>query len=213
MSDPAPNSMSPDTPSDDPRRTDVRNKPEFHFEAFMESIGVDVGSEHLEETPHRVVEAFRDELFSGVGKNPRRHLQTTFEDYGNDDGDAGFVIVDNIEVKSMCAHHFLPVQGVAHVGYIPSDEVVGLSKLSRVVEEYARRPQVQERLTNQVANAIYEELDPLVVVVTVIADHECMSCRGVREPDSTTRTSAVRGDESGSLEEKFYQLLGIDSRL
>lgn len=189
-----------------------QSKAEYHFRQFMHHIGLDPNeSEHLRETPRRVAESRQDDLFKGLDENPRDHLSTTFEDYGNDDGDAGWVIVDNIEVKSMCAHHFLPITGVAHVGYIPQDEVVGLSKLSRVVEGYSRRPQVQERLTNQVANAVHEELDPVVTVATVIADHECMSCRGVREPHSSTRTTAVRGDKSGNLEQKFYQLLDLES--
>lgn len=193
-------------------KAEPKKSAQYYYEEFMEAIGLDSeSSEHLEETPRRVTEAFEDDLFSGLDEDPREHLDTTFEDYGNDNGDAGWVIVDNIEVKSMCAHHFLPIEGIAHVGYIPQDGVVGLSKIARVVDGYARRPQVQERLTNQVANAIYEELDPIVVVVTVIATHDCMKCRGVREPHSATRTSAVRGDTSGTdFEQKFYSLLDVD---
>lgn len=189
-----------------------RDPAEFYFHKFMKAIGQDPdSSEHLEETPRRVASALRDDFFSGCDENPRKHLQTTFEETESKQHDTGIVIVDNIEVQSMCAHHFLPFSGVAHVGYIPDGEVVGLSKFARLVKGYARRPQVQERLTNQVANAIHEELDPEAVYVTIIADHQCMSCRGVMEPHSHTRTTAIRGDVSSATESKFYQLLGLDT--
>lgn len=190
---------------------------EFHFQRFMEEIGVDpVGDEHLEETPERVVRSRRDELFGGLKEDPDRHLERTFEDVeqyegeqGEYSGDAGWVIVDNIQVESMCAHHFLPFRGVAHVGYIPQDEVVGLSKLARVTKGYARRPQVQERLTNQIADAVHENLDPLATMVVCCSEHLCMSCRGVQEPHSSTSTAAIRGKvrEDDSMKSEFYDLL------
>lgn len=187
-----------------------QDRAQYHFEQFMKAIGQDPDSdEHLEETPRRVTQAFRDEFFSGVDEDPRKHLERTFEDVEQHNGDAGFVIVDDIQVQSVCAHHWLPISGRAHIGYLPRDEVVGLSKIARVVEGYARRPQVQERLTNQVANAVQEELDPLATFVIVEADHGCMSCRGVREPFSSTTTSACRGPEGSNLEEKFYTLLDL----
>jgi GTP cyclohydrolase I len=185
---------------------------EYYYKKFMEAIGQDpTDSEHLEETPRRVTEAFRDDFFSGCDEDPRRHLSTTFGDTESGDNSEGIVIVDNIQVQSVCAHHFLPFTGVAHVGYIPEDEVVGLSKFARLVKGYARRPQVQERLTNQVADAINDELEPQAVFVTILADHQCMSCRGVMEPYSTTRTSAIRGEKADELESKFYAMLDLET--
>jgi GTP cyclohydrolase I len=110
----------------------------------------------------------------------------------------------------MCAHHFLPFRGVAHIGYIPDGKVVGLSKLARVTHGYSRRPQVQERLTNQIADAIDEELEPKAVVAVVEAEHECMTLRGVQEPNTMTRTSALRGDalDDDSIKQEFFDLVG-----
>ena len=185
---------------------------EYHFRKFMEAIGQSPdSSEHLENTPRRVTEAFRDDFFSGSDKDPKRHLETTFEEVEQYEGDAGFVIVDDIQVQSVCAHHWLPISGRAHVGYVPRERVAGLSKFARLTEEYARRPQVQEKLTNQVASAIQESLDPLATFVVIEADHGCMSCRGVREPFSSTTTSARRGPKGSELEEKFLSLLNLRS--
>jgi len=187
---------------------------QYHFAKFMEEIGLPAeSSEHLKETPRRVTHAFRDDLFSGLDKDPDRHLQTTFNDVEQYKGDAGFVIVRDIQVQSCCAHHWLPFVGKAHVGYLPKDDVVGLSKIARVTEEYARRPQVQERLTNQIATAVHDNLDPIATFVILEAEHECMSCRGIRDPDSSTITSARRGDPDDDsifeLEKKFYQLVNM----
>ena len=185
---------------------------EYHFRKFMEAIGQSPdSSEHLEDTPRRVTEAFRDDFFSGSDTDPKRHLETTFEDVEQYEGDAGFVIVDDIQVQSVCAHHWLPISGKAHIGYVPRDKVAGLSKFARLTEEYARRPQVQEKLTNQVASAIQDTLDPLATFVVIEADHGCMSCRGVREPFSSTTTSARRGPKGSELEEKFFSLLNLRS--
>lgn len=185
---------------------------EYHFRKFMEAIGQSPdSSEHLADTPRRVTEAFRDDFFSGSDKDPKRHLETTFEEVEQHEGDAGFVIVDDIQVQSVCAHHWLPISGRAHVGYVPRERVAGLSKFARLTEEYARRPQVQEKLTNQVASAIQESLDPLATFVVIEADHGCMSCRGVREPFSSTTTSARRGPKGSELEEKFFSLLNLRS--
>lgn len=197
--------MTEEVPQEDPA--------EYHIRKFIEHIGIDpADDEHLEDTPRRITEAYRDDLFDGVDKDPARHLDTTFKEFGEEEstGDPGIVLVDNIEVKSVCAHHFLPVEGVAHVGYIPRDRVVGLSKIARVVDEYARRPQVQERLTNQIADTMHQSLNPKAVFVCVIATHGCMSCRGVREPHSATRTTAVRGSAGRATEQKFYSLLELE---
>lgn len=184
-----------------------------HFEEFIRHLGLDVDEdEHLEDTPSRVVRSRFDEIFRGLDEDPREHLQTSFTASSDD---AGFVIVDGIQVQSMCAHHFLPFRGEAHVGYIPRDKEVGLSKLARVVDGYARRPQVQERLTTQIADAVYDELDPVAAIVVVEAEHECMSLRGVQEPNTMTRTSALRGkahpdddDYKPGIKDEFLTLVG-----
>jgi GTP cyclohydrolase I len=179
------------------------------YETFMDAIGVPTDTAHTADTPARVVDSRVDELFAGLQTDPRDHLRQTFAD------DAAltdqFVIVDNIRVESTCAHHFLPFRGYAHVGYIPSGAVVGLSKLARVVDGYARRPQVQERLTNQIADAIEDCLSPTAVVVYVRADHLCMACRGVEEQASSTRTTALRGKarEAPHIKQEFFDALDV----
>lgn len=182
----------------------------------MEALGLPRdSSEHLEDTPERVARAYINELFGGLEEDPRRYLETKFsEGVEQTVGDAGWVIQDNIQVQSMCSHHFLPFRGRAHVGYIPQDHFVGLSKLARVVNGYARRPQVQENLTNEIADAIHEELDPLATIVVIEAEHQCMSIRGIKEPHSTTRTSALRGKahpskngDSAHLKNEFLKLV------
>jgi GTP cyclohydrolase I len=176
-------------------------------EDFIEALGLDLENEHLKETPTRLAKSRAYELFEGLAEDPRSHLERTFQD--TESVSDQFVIVDNIQVESMCAHHFLPFRGRAHVGYIPDEEVVGLSKLARVVRGYARRPQVQERLTNQIADAIHEELEPQAVVVFVRAEHECMSCRGIEEAHSATRTTALRGKarDEAHIKDEFFQML------
>ena len=187
-----------------------QDRAEYHFSKFMDAIGVSQDrDEHTADTPRRVTEAFRDDFFSGLDKDPERHLETAFGDVEQHKGDAGFVLVEDIQVQSVCSHHFLPITGKAHVGYVPQERVVGLSKLARVTEEYARRPQVQERLTNQIANSIQDNLDPLATFVVIESEHGCMSCRGIRDPFSQTKTSARRGPKGTELEEKFYNLLSL----
>lgn len=130
------------------------------------------------------------EMFSGLRSRPGDVLTTTF-DADHDE----LVVVKDIEVYSVCEHHLVPFHGVAHIGYVPSEDgrITGLSKLARLVDVFARRPQVQERLTSQVADALVEHLEPLGVIVVVECEHLCMSMRGVRKPGSRTVTSAVRG--------------------
>lgn len=179
----------------------------YHFHRFMECLGLDTEDQHLQDTPRRVAKAYENELFAGLDKDPEDVLTTTFSEGVEED----LVIVDNIQVKSLCAHHFLPFTGKAHVGYIPGDEIVGLSKIARLVDMYARRPQVQERLTSQIADALYEHLDAIAVVVVVEAEHECMSHRGVSEPESMTRTSALRGaaENKEDIKQEFMELAGL----
>lgn len=153
------------------------------------ALGEDPDREGLRDTPRRVARAYR-EAFSGLGQDPAAVLQTVFE-IGHDE----LVLVRDIEVYSTCEHHLLPFHGVAHVGYIPAldGRVTGLSKLARLVDVFAKRPQVQERLTSQVADALMQLLDAQGVIVVVECEHLCMSMRGVHKPGSRTVTSAVRG--------------------
>ena len=156
---------------------------------LLVAIGEDPERDGLRETPQRMARAYA-ELFAGLSEDPAHHLDKVF-DVGHDE----MVLVRDIPMYSVCEHHLLPFHGVAHVGYIPGTDghVTGLSKLARLVEGYARRPQVQERLTAQVADAMVERLHCSGVLVVVEAEHLCMSMRGVRKPGSNTVTSAVRG--------------------
>ncbi|BDD72960.1 GTP cyclohydrolase I FolE [Streptomyces violaceoruber] len=153
------------------------------------AVGEDPDREGLRETPARVARAYR-EIFAGLWQEPEDVLTTTF-DLGHDE----MVLVKDIEVFSTCEHHLVPFRGVAHVGYIPSTsgKITGLSKLARLVDVYARRPQVQERLTTQIADSLMEILEPRGVIVVVECEHMCMSMRGIRKPGAKTLTSAVRG--------------------
>jgi GTP cyclohydrolase I len=153
------------------------------------AIGEDPDRDGLKETPARVARSYT-EIFAGMAQNPQDVLTTTFE-IGHEE----LILVRDIEVYSTCEHHLVPFHGVAHVGYIPGHDgrVTGLSKLARLVDVYARRPQVQERMTTQIADALVEHLRPLGALVVVECEHLCMSMRGVRRPGSRTITSAVRG--------------------
>ncbi len=153
------------------------------------AIGEDPDRDGLADTPRRVASMYR-EIFSGLHDQPGRHLNVTFE--ANHDE---MVMIRDIQVYSVCEHHLMPWFGQAHVAYIPNDDgrITGLSKLARLIEGFARRPQVQERLTSQVADAIERVLSPRGVLVVVEAEHLCMSMRGIRKPGATTVTSAVRG--------------------
>jgi len=153
------------------------------------AIGEDPERDGLRDTPERVAKAFR-ENFEGLWQSPEEILTTTF-----DIGHSELVIVRDIEVFSHCEHHLTPFHGVAHIGYIPGDSgrITGLSKLARLVDLYSRRPQVQERLTSQIADAMVEILNPAGVIVIVDCEHLCMSMRGVKKSRARTTTSAVRG--------------------
>jgi GTP cyclohydrolase I len=151
------------------------------------ALGEDPEREGLRETPARVARAFK-ENFAGLWQSPQDVLTTTF-DIGHEE----LVIIRDIEVFSHCEHHLTPFHGVAHVGYIPSGKITGLSKVARLVDLFARRPQVQERLTSQIADAMVEILDAAGVIVIIDCEHLCMSMRGVRKSEARTVTSAVRG--------------------
>ncbi len=154
---------------------------------ILKAIGEDPDRPGLVDTPRRVARMYR-EMFAGLRVDPARHLRVTFpEEYDE------IVLVRDIAFTSMCEHHLLPFSGVAHVAYIPNGRVTGLSKLARVVDEVARRPQVQERMTGQIADLVEQQLDSQGVAVVVSAEHSCMSIRGIRKPGSRTVTSALRG--------------------
>ncbi|MEM1303645.1 MAG: GTP cyclohydrolase I FolE, partial [Planctomycetota bacterium] len=154
---------------------------------ILKAVGEDPQRPGLLDTPRRVAKMYA-EMFSGLHVDPARHLKVTFpEEYDE------LVLVRDIPFTSMCEHHLLPFSGTAHIGYLPNGVVTGLSKLARVVEEVARRPQVQERLTQQIADMIQTELGVTGVAVVVQAEHSCMSIRGVKKPGSETVTSALRG--------------------
>jgi GTP cyclohydrolase I len=178
------------------RELDPASVPEFdHARAeaavreLLFAIGEDPEREGLKETPARVARAYA-ELTSGLRMTPEEVLTTTF-DIGHDE----MILVRDIELWSMCEHHLVPFTGVAHVGYIPAEtgKITGLSKLARLVDLYAKRPQVQERLTTQVADALMELLEARGVIVVIEAEHLCMTMRGVRKAGARTITSAVRG--------------------
>jgi GTP cyclohydrolase I len=153
------------------------------------AVGEDPERQGLIDTPARVARAYR-EMFAGLYTNPDDVLNTTFDEQHDE-----LVLVKDIPMYSTCEHHLVAFHGVAHVGYIPgaSGRITGLSKIARVVDLYAKRPQVQERLTGQIADAVMRKLDPRGVIVVVEAEHLCMAMRGVRKPGATTTTSAVRG--------------------
>jgi GTP cyclohydrolase I len=171
------------------------------------AIGEDPDRDGLERTPARVARAYA-ELFAGLRVDPAQVLTTTFEANHEE-----LVLVRDIELMSMCEHHLLPFKGVAHIGYIPGTDgrITGLSKLARLVEVYARRPQVQERLTSQIAGMLMSQLDPRGAIVVLECEHMCMEMRGIRKAGARTITSAVRGifrDSAATRSEAMSLVLG-----
>jgi GTP cyclohydrolase IA len=154
---------------------------------ILEAIGEDPEREGLQDTPRRVADMY-EEIFAGLTIEPSEYLATGFEEHHKE-----MVVLRDIPFHSMCEHHLLPFSGKAHVGYIPAGRIVGLSKLARVVEGFARRPQLQERLTSQIADTIVEAVMPVGVGVVIEAQHFCMIMRGVQKPGSVMVTSAMRG--------------------
>jgi GTP cyclohydrolase IA len=174
---------------------------------IIEAIGEDPTREGIRDTPQRVGEMYA-ELFQGLHKDPKEDLEVGFEL-----GHREMVVLKDIPFYSMCEHHLLPFYGVAHVGYIPNAEgrIVGISKLARVVETIARRPQVQERMTTEIADAIDEGIKPAGVAVVIQAEHLCMTMRGIKKPGSNVITSAIRGafrSKSASRAEFFSLIQG-----
>jgi GTP cyclohydrolase IA len=170
------------------RHVDVA-RAEAAVRELLIAIGEDPDREGLKATPRRVARSY-SEVFAGLFVQPDDVLETTFDEDHDE-----LVLVKDIPLYSTCEHHLVPWHGTAAVGYIPGDDgrITGLSKLARVVDLYARRPQVQERLTSQVADAVMRRLEPRGVIVVIEAEHLCMAMRGVRKPGSRTMTSAVRG--------------------
>ena len=177
---------------------------------IIEAIGEDPTREGLIETPRRVAEMYA-ELFEGLSQDPREVLQVAFETEKHQE----MVILKDIPFYSMCEHHFLPFHGVAHIGYIPEGAIVGISKLARAVEILARRPQLQERLTGQIADAIMEAVRAQGVGVVVEAEHLCMTMRGIKKPGSIVVTSANRGlfRRKMATRQEFLTLIGYQGRI
>ena len=183
-------------------------KAEEAVKTIIQWIGEDAEREGLKSTPSRVVKAFR-EYFKGYTEDPKKFLSKTFTEVeGYDD----MVIEKNISVRSHCEHHMAPIVGVAHVAYIPSSKVVGLSKLARVVEVFARRLQTQERLTMQIAKTIMEVLKPRGVAVTIDASHQCMTNRGVKKENATTVTNYFLGSfkDDLSFQNRYLRYINKD---
>src|SRR5213083_1951869 len=171
------------------------------------AVGEDPDREGLLKTPNRVARAY-SELMAGLQDDPRRHLKTVFRERYDE-----VVLLRDIEFHSLCEHHLLPFTGRAHVAYLPDGKVVGLSKLARLVEGFARRPQVQERLTTQVADALMDELNPIGAACVIEASHTCMTIRGAKKGGSTMVTSALRGifkENASSRSEILALMYGTD---
>jgi len=166
-----------------------RARAEAAVRELLLAVGEDPDREGLRDTPARVARAY-EEIFQGLYSDPDDVLDRTFDEHHQE-----LILVKDIPMFSVCEHHLVPFHGAAHVGYIPNTDgrVTGLSKLARLVDLYARRPQVQERLTAQVADALMRKLEPRGVIVVIEAEHLCMGMRGIRKPGSRTTTSAVRG--------------------
>lgn len=171
---------------------------------FLEGIGEDTSREGLRETPARIAKMC-EQIFGGYKQEAKEHLERTFHaETGN------MVVEKDIQFYSVCEHHFLPFYGKVHIGYIPNEKVVGLSKLARTVEVYARRAQIQEQLTEQIAAAVMEYLQPKGVMVMIEAEHMCMTMRGVQKPGTKTSTYVVKGafEDDANLQQMFMKMVG-----
>ncbi|MCR5144239.1 MAG: GTP cyclohydrolase I FolE [Lachnospiraceae bacterium] len=180
-----------------------REKIKAGVKLILEGIGEDVNREGLIETPDRVARMY-EEIFSGMDEDAKVHLAKRFTAQNNE-----MIVEKDITFYSTCEHHLMPFYGKAHVAYIPDGQVVGISKLARTVEVYAKRPQIQEQLTAQIADAIDAELHPVGVMVMIEAEHTCMTMRGVKKPGSKTVTYVSRGAflEDSNLQDKFFRLV------
>lgn len=184
-----------------------QNKIKEAVRLLLEGIGEDATREGLERTPDRVARMY-EEIYRGMDEDPAAYLSQTFAVERN-----GLVVEKEITFYSTCEHHLMPFYGKAHIGYLPDGRVVGLSKLARTVEVYARRPQIQENMTAQIADAIMKHLKPQGVIVVLEAEHLCMSMRGVEKPGSQTVTMAARGCflENQQLRQDFFEMLRLQA--
>lgn len=180
-----------------------REKAEQAVKLLLEAIGEDVNREGLLETPTRVAKMY-EEILGGMELDPEVHLKKTFTVDSNE-----MIVEKDITFSSTCEHHMLPFFGKAHIAYIPDGKVVGLSKLARTVEVYARRLQIQEQMTTQIADALMEHLNPKGVLVMIEAEHMCMTMRGVKKPGSTTVTIVTRGEfeTNPEIKNQFFQMI------
>jgi len=203
------------TSIDTPMRTDAFEKSdddkmeniEFHFRKIMEELGLDLTDDSLKGTPYRVAKMFVKEIFSGLNPQNKPKMSVFDNKYQYDK----VLIEKNITFSSFCEHHFLPIIGKAHIGYISSGKVIGLSKLNRIVDYYARRPQVQERLTVQILNDLKEALGTDDVIVIMNADHMCVSTRGIKDHASSTTTIQYDGKfNNDETRREFLKLLDLD---
>ena len=171
---------------------------------LLEGIGEDPGREGLRETPDRIARMY-EEIYGGMAEDAGEHLKKTFPVSGSE-----MVLEKDIVFYSTCEHHLMPFYGKAHVAYIPNGKVVGISKLARTVEVFARRPQIQEQLTAQIADALMECLAPAGAMVMIEAEHMCMAMRGIKKPGSRTVTYVVRGafEREPELQQRFFSLVG-----
>ncbi|AWI03176.1 GTP cyclohydrolase I FolE [Clostridium drakei] len=172
---------------------------------IIEAIGENPDREGLQETPDRIARMY-SEIFAGLDQNPEKHLKKIFTVKSND-----IVLEKDVQFYSMCEHHLVPFYGKVHIAYIPNGKVTGLSKLARTVEVFAKRPQLQERLTGQVADAIMEYLNAKGVMVVIEAEHMCMTMRGIKKPGSKTVTVVTRGEfhENYSLKDEVYKMINL----
>ena len=199
-------SLQPSIAPSAPNKEVDLNAIEAAVRTILKAVGEDPDRAGLLETPRRVAKMYA-EMFSGLKVDPARHLRVTFPETYDE-----MVLVRDITFTSMCEHHLLPFRGVAHVAYIPNGRVTGLSKLARVVEEVARRPQVQERMTQTIADLMESELESSGVAVVINAEHSCMSIRGVCKPGSSTVTSALRGVFKSNLSSRAEVLALINQK-
>ena len=187
-----------------------REEAEKAVRVLLEWAGDDPDREGLIETPKRVVKAY-EQLFEGYQQDPEEVLRKTFEEV---EGYDEMVIVKDIRLESHCEHHMVPILGVAHVGYIPNNRVVGISKLARIVDIFGKRLQTQETMTSQIANTIQKVLDPKGVAVVIDANHQCMSTRGVHKTTSSTVTSAMKGifKENAVTRNEFLSFVNLPKK-
>ncbi len=180
-----------------------KQKIEEAIKLLLEGIGEDVNREGLKETPNRIARMY-EEIFSGMDEDAAVHLAKTFSVENSE-----MVIEKDIVFYSTCEHHLMPFYGKAHVAYIPNGRVVGLSKLARTVEVYAKRPQIQEQMTGQLADALMDNLAPQGVMIMIEAEHMCMTMRGIKKPGSKTLTLATRGvfKDNEALQNQFFQMV------